>query len=253
MSGKNCFNLPVRVVIGIILICIAFVSSGSRYTSQTAAAKRMAEDTSYYTYLPMLRRDNPPFTGRLTDNGVPVAGKELYLAYSNPGGNGYTLYTTSNADGSFIFPTTPDVNTDDQSFYVFWDNHPGSNLSWLLNFYCNTVTSTNKDYYCDINIHNVPLISPPDKAHIKTPAVFSWQIRPTSTDNYIFNIKDPNGYPSGKLIKREMHYVGSQLIAFPASDYQVNTLYYWWVDVRTPEGWGMGNDVREIYLSNVGQ
>lgn len=127
----------------------------------------------------------------------------------------------------------------------------GTNTKYsdLLNvFFCNDVSLSNQDYKCDINIRNVDLKSPANNAHVSPPTTFSWAVRSTSTDSYAITFFDGN---TGEVVggKSGLGYIGSKTFSF--TNFSINALYAWKINVSTPDGIGLGFNDNNIYFNNM--
>lgn len=228
---------PCPVCIQLALALLLAVTQPAAFTANLLGLACDLPGLDHCSYLPAIENWNvKPFTGMLTDNGVPVAGETLTLLYT-AGSSAYTVYATAAtlADGSYSFPRTPLVDAS-RSFFVRWVPSAGG-LARLSSFACNPVTPTTPDYTCDINIHDVSLVFPADGASVSSPVTYAWTKRPTTSDDYFFSIYDTGGTQLSK--SGPLGYTSSRRIFMSDLVLQINTWYFWKINVVTPDGVGI--------------
>jgi hypothetical protein len=125
--------------------------------------------------------------GRITDQGVPVTGTEIWLRYYD--GSSWSTYatTTTNANGDYQFSSLPGLSGD-QKYYVRWPNRDEI-TNWLFEWLCWEISATTTDpsyFRCDFDIDGIDLLSPANSSTvaIPIPQTFTWSKRATTSDSY---------------------------------------------------------------------
>lgn len=127
-------------------------------------------------------------SGRVTANGTPVAGAQVVLrSYLRNQSESSVLTTTTTITGYYAFanpPSTPAGFT----YYVLYGpqfDNPAYVSLWYgpdLPPYTAGIRVSGGD----LNVANVPAISPSDNTTVTLPVTFRWTRRPTTTDSYSF-------------------------------------------------------------------
>ncbi|MFN8474761.1 MAG: hypothetical protein U0822_21400 [Anaerolineae bacterium] len=132
-------------------------------------------------------------TGHLFANGTPVAGESVALHQYSGASDDEVATTTTDSQGVYTFdnPATPPSgmtyyvlygpNTDNPSYVGIWYGPD------IPNYTAGTTVSGG-----DIDIANVPLVSPPDGATASLPTTFTWQPRSVATDQYYMDLANPD-------------------------------------------------------------
>jgi len=208
-----------------------------------------------YTYLPIALKNltsQRDLSGRITDQGVPVNGTEVWLRYYN--GSSWSTYatTTTNANGDYQFSSLPSLSGD-QRYYVHWPNKYEI-ISWLNSWICWEISATTTDpsyFRCDFDIDGIDLLSPANEAIVAIPQIFTWSIRATTSDSYQWLIADTSDYNPYAWTSR-LGYVGSINLTGLSGGFTTNTWYGWWMRVYGANGFGTSFYYRDVKFSNLG-
>ncbi|RPJ47017.1 MAG: M6 family metalloprotease domain-containing protein, partial [Chloroflexi bacterium] len=214
---------------------VSLVTTSCASTMQVQYAS-VAPVQDVYLYLPIVAKPRVPYTGSVTNNGVPVGGVTLKMAYTTNGGSNWTApyaSTTSDASGNFSFNEPPDVGGS-KKFAVYFDN-PTKNANYLAYFECNMIDSSSDPYSCAINLRDVVLKTPAPGAGVGPKVTFTWNRRSTTTDTYHWWMTDTSD--DSYYYWKNMGYVASATITFCGfyTYYEMD----WWMELNTPNGYGV--------------
>lgn len=195
----------------------------------------------------------PRISGRVTNNGNAASGQTLYLRYYD-GINWWTHATTdTDGSGNYSFNNLPMVSVG-QVVYVRWDNSAYNN-NRLWTWRCNqiSVASYIREYTCNFDLKNIPLVSPSDLATVPVPTTFTWTPRGFSGDSYELDIFDPDDndplFYTSPLSSSTNSYV---LTSLPAG-FLPFVQYGWNMYVVTPfDGYGSSYYYYRVTFSNSG-
>ena len=202
-------------------------------------------------FLPMITMPGKPFTGHVSFQGGPAADAFLRMFWYTNGGTQQIKFSSTNTDanGNYIFPTTPYLAEGDY-FYVYYSLDRNGVLAY---FRCNNVTKYTVKYSCDFDITDIGLNDPPSPAMISLPYTFRWVRRPYTTDSYFWELYKSDGTTlkkalgSGPLGYTDSIFVGS----FPAGI--IGQEYLWTIGFTSPEGEGHSEQFYKVYFTGLGQ
>jgi hypothetical protein len=134
----------------------------------------------------------PRISGRVTMNGNSASGVSLVLRYYD-GSTWWNHATTStSSDGNYSFSNLPLLSSG-QVVYVRWDNVSyNDNRLWTWRCYQISNDSYSREYTCNFDLKNIPLVSPLDESVVSLPTTFTWTARGFSGESYLFELFDLN-------------------------------------------------------------
>jgi len=131
--------------------------------------------------------------GRITYRGTAISGVPLTLWFWNGTAWSDKAYTTTSADGSYLFGSPPGLTTG-QVYEVVYGPNTGDNrfvFSWegpQIAVYTSGVRHRGGDF----DIANINLLVPPSESVERLPVTFSWQRRGLPGDSYYLELFDRN-------------------------------------------------------------
>jgi hypothetical protein len=210
---------------------------------------------SYYTYLPVVIKEESSqrvLTGRITEQGTPVYGTEVWLRYHD--GSSWSTYatTTTNANGEYQFDTLPPLSGD-QRYYVRWPNSYGI-VYWLSSWICWEISATTVDpsyFRCDFDIDGIDLLTPASASTVAIPRVFTWSQRAITSESYQWHVADPSDNAPWAWTDR-LGYVGGINLTGLSGGFTTNTWYGWWIRVYGSNGFGTSFYYNWVSFTNLG-
>jgi len=180
----------------------------------------------------------PGLTGKVTMNGVPIAGIPLDLRFYN--GSSYSTYasTTTDADGNYLFSQVPALQPG-QNYYVRYRNDADIDTRLAYWHTADNVTynATSLDLFATFDIADIVLSTPEPEASVDLPVTFTWIPRPASpTDSYEFDLFDPANEDTYFYTDPPLGYVSSYTLQGLPGGFEEGEEYGWAVAVLSPEG-----------------
>jgi hypothetical protein len=200
----------------------------------------------FMVYLPMIAKNAFVFTGRVTQDGLPLAGAELKLRYFD--GTTWSTYvtTTTASDGYYTLIAPPPDGS--KKYYVRWDN-PSSNPAQLYLWACNQVSASGGNMTCSFDVKDVPLAAPADGTVSNLPRTFSWTPRGIGGDNYQWRIYNYSINSSEDVPFYESPMLGaasSYALTFLPTGFVHNGSYGWDVLVQGANGYGISYAIYDL-------
>lgn len=184
----------------------------------------------------------PRVTGRVTSYGGSASGVRVYLRYWD----GYDWWThavaTTNSTGYYTFNSFPQLDYG-QVAYVRWDNS-ADNASLLYRWWCYQISidSYSREYTCNFDLKNIPLVSPADYATVSLPTTFRWTSRGFSGESYELDLYDPT-YGDPYFYTPLLGNVNSYQLTSLPEGFLPGWLYVWDVTTYTDyDGYGLSYD-----------
>jgi hypothetical protein len=205
-------------------------------------------------YLPFVMNKSDRYTGKITDNGVPVANQTVELMYDDGSGWSSIDSQITNLAGSYSFTNLP-VPTAGRRFYVVWLNN-FHNPNYLAGYYCDTIdlyNIINSPLSCDINIHNIALLSPEDDASVNLPSTFEWMPRPTTSDSYEFDIEDLADQDPWWWTAPPLGYTNTYELTSLPEGFQEGQVYGWYMGVFGTNGLGFSYNYKNVTFLSSGE
>ncbi|HNB52736.1 MAG TPA: choice-of-anchor Q domain-containing protein, partial [Anaerolineales bacterium] len=201
-------------------------------------------------YLPLVRRASAGINGRATLNGAPIAGVLLELRLIPT--DSIVATTTTGSDGRYAFRNVPGLEPN-QSYYVLYQNTqgtPGFLQAWET-ARLTSYTMGDEAAIGDFDIADIVLISPESGTSVSIPAPFQWLPRlGVPTDNYEFNLFDPNDY-APYFTAPSLGYVGSFTLDYLPEGFDPDTDYAWGIAIYgTDGGAGFSSTTRLVRFSD---
>jgi hypothetical protein len=208
-------------------------------------------------YVPLVYKNIPVATeakGKVTDMGASVSGQVLLMRYYN--GSAWSTFNTAYTDsnGNYSFPSIPPLGTN-QRFYIRWNNSDnGSDSSRVWYWHCDMVdsASASDEYTCNFDLENIDLTSPSSGATMSLPAAFYWQQRVLTSDDYEYNLLDPDDEDPWWWTVPSLGYTYRYILNALPSGFHPGTRYGWFIRVHGSHGYGVSYYYRSIYFSNYG-
>jgi hypothetical protein len=177
--------------------------------------------------------------GLVTFQGIPIGGIQLSLFlcdYMSPNWACLTKHdTTTQPDGAYQFTNAPSLGTL-QKYFVRFEND-AYNPGYINYWYAPSIYSYTQGANIpggDFDIAAVPLVSPADRVTVTLQYSFTWTLRvATPSDNYQFFLADPN---SNRNWTAAVGYAGNYILEVLPPGFVANTLCYWFVEVKSPDG-----------------
>jgi hypothetical protein len=189
----------------------------------------------------------PRISGIVTQSGVPAREMPVYLRFWD--GTSWLTFDSKTTDvrGQYTFNSLPFVSSG-QAVYVRWDNDP-INPSRLYRWWCYQISNASyiREYTCNFDLTNTPLVSPKDNAYFSVLSPFVWTSRGFSSDQYELDLYHPSGEPyfrSPLLGTANAYVLGFYPLGF--TDFET---YLWNIWTYTEyDGYGVSYETRQVRL-----
>ena len=138
---------------------------------------------------------------------------------------------------------------------MFVGSITSDNPDHLGAYYCDPIDIDNIDsglLTCDFNIHNVVHVSPDNAASVRLPKNFEWTLRPTTSDNYEFNLSDTDDDDPWWWTDPPLGYTNTYRLTSLPAGFQTNVEYAWFMGVYGINGMGFAYFYRTITFQNTG-
>jgi hypothetical protein len=205
-------------------------------------------------YLPLMATPRLGIHGRVTDNGVPVAGIPLELRFYNGSAWSSIASTYTQADGWFAFTNAPSLGAG-QRYYVRYQNTTGAGRLWTWHTrVLDTFVAGSSSHIGDFDVADIGLVSPGNNTSVSLPRTFQWSIRSAMpSDTYEFNLYDPSTGTPYFYTDPPLGYVGSYTLNTLPGGFAINHPYAWEIWVYSPDGgYGISYETRMISFTNQG-
>ncbi|MFN8497573.1 MAG: hypothetical protein U0641_06930 [Anaerolineae bacterium] len=194
--------------------------------------------------------------GRLLANGTPVANEDVALHQYDGSSDDVVATTTTGNDGIYTFanpPTPPSGKT----YYVRYGVN-STKPEYVNVWYGPDIvgyTAGNTVSGGDLDIANVPLVSPPTGSTVSIPATFTWQPRPAATDWYRWALVDATTF-AGWIFPTVQNNGSYTLTSTTGLDgFQFGTDYLWYVQIEdntANNSYGYSFDAWDVFFADVG-
>jgi hypothetical protein len=229
---------------------------GVAYTYRTITILGPAYELPHTVYLPIVTATKPPsgINGRITYQGNPVSGINLDLRFFNGSSLSTKASAKTQSDGTYQFSGIFSLQAN-QKYYVFYRNVNASNPNYLIAWLGPDITSYRAGTSVaggNVDIANIPLVSPIDGATVALPYTLQWTRRTTTlSDSYGVWMEGIVGYES--FDSGPLGYVNDYTLRSLPPAFSVGAQYYWGALLYTPDGGkGYSYEHRTVTFSSAG-
>lgn len=234
-------KLP-RLIGGGLLILVTSVGYfsllGSR-ANRAEASRPLAQNTTYFAYMPFIMVPLPGLSGYATFDGVSAPNLPVSLRVVNSVTTTVVATTMTASDGGYSFASVPSLLPGER-YNAQWTSAPGS-VGELKSWTTQSISSYSTGQLFrlgDFDIGTIPIVAPTPGATVVLPFSFQWTVRSfASGDSYELYLRDPisgNSWGSGPL-----GYVGSYMLTSRPTGFLPGVQYNWQVKAHGQSG-GVG-------------
>lgn len=223
---KSYLAFALTLALGWLVLTPPWRSGAAPVAANSAA--------DYGLFLPTVHYAKPytGIHGLVTEKGDPASGIDLELRFYNGSAWSTKAATVTNADGYFSFTGMPALGPD-QLYYVLYLNVDDPNHLYIWG--TRVLESYNAGAAVPIgnfDVANIELLTPAPGATTGLPATFTWDRRSAvPTDNYEFNLFDPDDGDPYFYTVPPLGYVSSYVLGGLPADFSPGVPYAWnmWV------------------------